>query len=972
MMPIRRIRQKALCLLMCLCLLITCMGTTLPAFAEVTANKTIIYHNDFETKTTVWASVGTVRTFVTGDGMDPDAEIAASAPGALPGNKVLKITKNPTPGNNQNKLMAALAPIDLISYRAAGADESKQLVWKTDFYLPDSAVSFLTQRSTSANTPPDTRLHFSPQLVNSSGIWNTADLLNINRLGFFKGPGGELLYGDTWRDGICIPVTTNQWHRYTAVFDVAEWKFSIYIDGIPVMTAVGARTGGWDIENRNFNVMQMQGIMIAYAGKTETNSSTNNAKPVGDENPAIYIDNVEYYQVDTAPGATVTFDQDTKMGTIIFNTPVPESQQALISVRNADNSELNLTSPLMFAPDGLSATFGAENMALGARGKVVIAAGMYDAFYQQFSWSGALELPFTNGTPPENFTVTTISGILEVHLSWTASTAFEKYRIYRDGVIIAELDSNITEYIDTDVEGETRYKYYMVGVTASGSLSLPTEEIEIAVSSIATPENFAVNKTGDHEVTLSWTAVDDAVKYIINCNGEKIGETDEVTYIHSDIEWGSILEYTVQAVGISGNASLPSNAVRLIIENPDYTTFAEITDPLSRDETFYPHIVGDQKSVITKNLNLSQLYNKNSGSLVFLASAPEGTDLTDIYVGFSYQYTYQNVAYSLLNIVPLADYMTADGKLQYVDIPLRDFAKKGEFQFKNMPMWVDFNFAGITSIVFVGRTYNSFTEKTVHWENMKIVSYPAPAEPTPTPIPTPTPTPSAPKDSGGKNLSGSGNSNKNSAVNRPTVSVTIPEQSGNNSNISNTQGEESIELTDIAEVPWAEEAIRALVKEGSISGYPDNTFKPNQLITREEFISILIKAFALYNQAKTTTFTDADENAWYYKELAMAQEAGIVNGLENGEFGVGQYITREDACVLIHRSVQGRYPLLSKFDTMQYSDQNDIAEYALESITILQRAGVVNGVGSGAFDPKGFLTRAMAAKIIYEVKNTGR
>ena len=55
-------------------------------------------------------------------------------------------------------------------------------------------------------------------------------------------------------------------------------------------------------------------------------------------------------------------------------------------------------------------------------------------------------------------------------------------------------------------------------------------------------------------------------------------------------------------------------------------------------------------------------------------------------------------------------------------------------------------------------------------------------------------------------------------------------------------------LTDISG-HWAENNIRELVALGAIGGYPDGTFKPDNNITRAEFVTILVKAFAL--RAKT-------------------------------------------------------------------------------------------------------------------------
>jgi hypothetical protein len=60
-------------------------------------------------------------------------------------------------------------------------------------------------------------------------------------------------------------------------------------------------------------------------------------------------------------------------------------------------------------------------------------------------------------------------------------------------------------------------------------------------------------------------------------------------------------------------------------------------------------------------------------------------------------------------------------------------------------------------------------------------------------------------------------------------------------------GKIKLSLTDIAG-HWAESNIKKLVSLGAISGYPDGTFRPNNNITRAEFVTVLVKAFQIEGQ----------------------------------------------------------------------------------------------------------------------------
>ena len=112
--------------------------------------------------------------------------------------------------------------------------------------------------------------------------------------------------------------------------------------------------------------------------------------------------------------------------------------------------------------------------------------------------------------------------------------------------------------------------------------------------------------------------------------------------------------------------------------------------------------------------------------------------------------------------------------------------------------------------------------------------------------------------------------------------------------------------------------------------------------------------------------SDIDENAWYAKFLIMAINRGIVNGMDDNTFGVGRTITRQDMCVMLSRALKARdITLKNKYDKVKFSDP--ISDYAEEAVVELQRYGLVNGVGDNLFDAYGTVTRAMAAKVLYEL-----
>ena len=172
---------------------------------------------------------------------------------------------------------------------------------------------------------------------------------------------------------------------------------------------------------------------------------------------------------------------------------------------------------------------------------------------------------------------------------------------------------------------------------------------------------------------------------------------------------------------------------------------------------------------------------------------------------------------------------------------------------------------------------------------------------------------------------------------------------------------------DISTVPWAEEAIVALAEKRIINGVGDNKFAPNDYITREEFAAIVVNAFLEKQPLAEIKFADVKYGEWYYEKIQKAYGAGIVNGISDDMFGIGQNITRQDMAVMLYRI--GKYVGGYFDDTIEtaekFSDDSEISDYAAEAVYALKAREIVNGVDEYNFAPLNTATRAEAAKMIY-------
>ncbi|WP_139997156.1 S-layer homology domain-containing protein [Paenibacillus paridis] len=175
-------------------------------------------------------------------------------------------------------------------------------------------------------------------------------------------------------------------------------------------------------------------------------------------------------------------------------------------------------------------------------------------------------------------------------------------------------------------------------------------------------------------------------------------------------------------------------------------------------------------------------------------------------------------------------------------------------------------------------------------------------------------------------------------------------------------------FTDIARLSWAKDRIESLAARGIVNGVGNDTFKPDQKVSRAEFLKMLMFAFDLADEAAGSGLSDVKAGSWYYASVAAAEKLGIVQGKADGSFGVNDQITRQDMAVMAYRvSELLKLKPGSGASTAAFADQAAISSYALEAVDVMQAASIIEGMGSGVFDPKGAATRAQAAVIIHKL-----
>ena len=120
-------------------------------------------------------------------------------------------------------------------------------------------------------------------------------------------------------------------------------------------------------------------------------------------------------------------------------------------------------------------------------------------------------------------------------------------------------------------------------------------------------------------------------------------------------------------------------------------------------------------------------------------------------------------------------------------------------------------------------------------------------------------------------------------------------------------------------------------------------------------------------------FADVDKSAWYAPYIASAKSCGVINGISDNTFGVGQNITREQIAAMLQRVVDSTGKTIIPQKTLAaFTDSAYISAYAYPAVIELAKANIINGVGKDEFAPKKSATRAeavvMTSRLLKNIK----
>ncbi|HIK04152.1 MAG TPA: S-layer homology domain-containing protein [Trichormus sp. M33_DOE_039] len=174
-------------------------------------------------------------------------------------------------------------------------------------------------------------------------------------------------------------------------------------------------------------------------------------------------------------------------------------------------------------------------------------------------------------------------------------------------------------------------------------------------------------------------------------------------------------------------------------------------------------------------------------------------------------------------------------------------------------------------------------------------------------------------------------------------------------------------FSDVSSNYWAARFIQELSQRGVIAGFPDGSFRPEEPVTRAQFAAMVNKAFQKAPERQSIGFVDVPSNYWAYNAIQQAYTIGFLSGYPGNSFRPNENIPRQQVLVSLANGLEYA-PGGNVESTLQYfNDSSNIANYARSPIAAAtEKQIVVNYPNVRFLNPTATATRAQVAAFIYQ------
>ncbi|WP_341878189.1 S-layer homology domain-containing protein [Defluviitalea saccharophila] len=172
-------------------------------------------------------------------------------------------------------------------------------------------------------------------------------------------------------------------------------------------------------------------------------------------------------------------------------------------------------------------------------------------------------------------------------------------------------------------------------------------------------------------------------------------------------------------------------------------------------------------------------------------------------------------------------------------------------------------------------------------------------------------------------------------------------------------------MTDVPNNHWARESIQTVVDHNIAKGYDDGSFKPENKVTKAEFMAMLIRSIN-YKVTKQN-----NENHWFVKQgyLEAAKKLKLITEADYGtnysKLKYDDFVTRDEMSAMAGNLLKYLGYTAPANQNINFSDAKDIKHK--KELSIALRYSILSGYPDRTFKPSKQVTRAEAAAVIYKL-----
>ncbi|MEK4661243.1 S-layer homology domain-containing protein [Priestia sp. FSL H7-0729] len=169
---------------------------------------------------------------------------------------------------------------------------------------------------------------------------------------------------------------------------------------------------------------------------------------------------------------------------------------------------------------------------------------------------------------------------------------------------------------------------------------------------------------------------------------------------------------------------------------------------------------------------------------------------------------------------------------------------------------------------------------------------------------------------------------------------------------------------------WSRDDVQDLASRLIVQGTGENVFAPDRSITRAEFTAVLLRGLGLHSPISTeaTSFTDVKTGSWYEDEVQTAVSFGLISGYADDSFRPNSEISRAEALTIVSRAM--KLVGLAQADASEttsllstYSDSAKVQAWAAEPVASAIKQELVQGA-DGKLMSEADISRAQSAAIV--------